>query len=244
MRRLEFLDRHQLHHIDSQPVEVLHPTGHIQERAAPRRPHIRPRLVHRPPGTDMQLIEDHVAERRRPPIPVTPGIAIRRPRQAIGCRVGRGERQFPRIWITLPPRPRRADNEEQIRRPVARSRQDPAPTPIAERLQHIPGRRPPSHLRDAPGQPDARHHRHTARRRRPGPEPDAPRHQRRAHRIAAPDPPMDDGHINSSRPMGTEPRPARQPSRNSTVKRLSRLRGSVSPSRFYVEPKFTFAVSG
>src|SRR6185369_18075444 len=97
-------------------AELLHG---VEERAAPCRPQVLPCTVLGPPGADMELIDDQIAEGRRPPSLVVPGIGggIAHEAEALGkCR---RDRQLACERIALPAGAAGTIDEEHVRLPVA-----------------------------------------------------------------------------------------------------------------------------
>src|SRR5271166_6131071 len=179
-RCLELLHRQQLHGGYAEVAEVDELLRGIQEGTASRCSDVVASIVLRPPCADMQLIDDQVAELRRLPALVVPGIGGRVADHTKAVWKSRHDSQFAREGVTLPARAAEAVDEEHVRIAFAYPGQEAAPAAVAQRSQLVLRIGTPCRIR-CRGQPNARDDKYGAGVRRPGAEAGALRRNGRAH---------------------------------------------------------------
>ncbi len=143
--------------------------------------------IRTPEHADMELVDDQLVERRRPPAPIVPRISVRGADEAGAVREGRVRAELTRIRVALEALAAAlgADDPEQVGVSIGHAGREPGPGAIAEgRAQGLIARRPARPVGTCAMVGDEMDR---ARGRRPGTEGRAARNERRAHRRVSAD---------------------------------------------------------
>ena len=124
---LELDHGERLERVDAEVQEVLELEEDVQERSPPGGPTVGAVGVCGVVGPDVELVNDEVAEVRRPKTLVMPGVGVRVPDDAVAVGPGGVKPQLPGVGVALQALATRAHDEKSVGIPVFHAGHKAAP---------------------------------------------------------------------------------------------------------------------